>query len=226
MHDIIAADKVEIFEFGMERILSIIFSCSTLFVTGVIFQGIIESVLFYLCFYYSRKYAGGYHASTYTRCNTCYLLTFIGTLCISRILMNSAYIALVCIGISVFVILTTIFLAPINNPSNPILEGKENKFFIFALLMNIMLICTAFLIQLINKGLSVFVFITLFISAVYMHIEIIRRREWGMAKILKQFGEKVAKLAMKNAKGSVREVSFGGVYQAKRPAILDKDSKK
>lgn len=47
-----------------------------------------------------------------------------------------------------------------------------------------------------------------------------------MTKIFKTFGEKVVKLAMRNAKGSVREVSKLGVYQAKRPAILDKDSKK
>lgn len=226
LHKIISPDNRELFEFGLERIVSSIASFVMLAVLGVLFNGILECIVFYFVFYYSRKYAGGYHATTYVKCNTCYLLTFVLTLFISRLFMDFTYLNVVIATIAFFVLLTTVLLAPINNPNNPILPGKENRFFVFAVLMNVALIFLASLIQLLNVRLSVFIFGTLFMSAVYMHIEIIVRREWGMKKVMKTFGEKIVKLALKNAKGSVREVSRGGIYQPKRPARLDKDSKK
>lgn len=226
LHKIIAQDDMEVFEFGLERILSTVVSSVMIGIFGILFQAILECIIFVFCFYYSRKYAGGYHAKTYTKCNACYIATFLLTIIISRCIENSMSLNIILVMITIITLSTTVLLAPINNPNNPILPEKENRFFAFAVLINVLFVFLASLIQLFSVHISVFIFVTLFMSAVYMHIEIIVRRERGMTKIFKTFGEKVVKLAMRNAKGSVREVSKLGVYQAKRPAILDKDSKK
>lgn len=225
-NNIITKADVEIFEFGMERILSIIVSCSLLLIVGLCCNAVPESVAFFLCFYFARKYAGGYHADNYIKCNTCYLLTFILALIGTKYIMDQFYLDIVMIIISIFVMVTVLLFAPINNPNNPILPGKEGRFFILAMLMNAGMIGVVFLVKPLSVGLSVFIISSLFMSAVYMHIEIIKRREWGMTKVMKSFGEKIAKLALRNAKGSTREVSILNAYQAKRPAILDKNDEK
>ena len=225
-NNIISLDEREIFEFGFERILSIFFSSFLLLSLGLICGGFFESIVFFLCFYYARKYSGGYHADTYVKCNTYYLLTFFFTFVSYKMLVQSTYINVIMIGSAVIILTTTFLLAPINNPNNPILSGKENRYFILAILVNVLVLCLALLMKLLCVDMSVFVVLTLLMAAIYMHIEIIKRREWIMTKLIKNFSKKMANFAMKNARGSTREVSAGGIYQAKRPAILDKDSKK
>lgn len=220
--DIITSEEREVFEFGLERILSQVVSIFFLIVLGILYQGVIESVVFFFCFYYSRKYSGGYHADTYVKCNTVYLITFTITLFGSRILLDMPIMITIMIIITVFVMLITIILAPINNPNNPILPGKEKKFFILAVVVNIALCGISFVLLLINRSISVFLIVTLLMSAVFMLVEVMKRSKGNMTKIKVEFSKKIAGFVMKNAEKSTREVSGRCTYQAKRPEALNK----
>ena len=220
------SEKQEIFEFGLENILSKIFSWALLLIVGLTFHGFFESIIFYFVFAYSRKHAGGYHANTYTKCNTLYILTFLGCLLLSRYGISVIGQDWFLITVSVFLILTVLVFAPINNPNNPILPGKENRFFILAMVINILIILAVFVMRLMMIDLWIFITLTMLSSALYMHIEILKRREWDLKTIKDAFSKKLVNLAMKNAKGTTREVSMHGIFQPKRPAVLDKQENK
>lgn len=218
----ITSEEQEVFEFGLERIISQLVSMLLLFALGLLYRGFLESVVFYFCFYYSRKFAGGYHADTYVKCNTLYLFTFTATLFGSRFLLSVPIIVSLMVIISVFVMLTTILLAPINNPNNPILPGKENGFYLLAIVINAALSGISFVFLLINRSVAVFLIVTLLMSAIFMLIEVMKRSKGNMSKIKAEFSKKIAKLVMKNAEKSTREVSTRSHYQAKRPEVLNK----
>lgn len=218
--DIIKLEDQEVFEFGLETFISKLFTICLLFLTGFIFKNFLESILFYFCFKYSRKHAGGYHASTYTKCNTFYIITFILCLLGSNLISNNAFTTVILIAIIIFVLVTVVLFAPINNPNNPILPTYESIFFIKSILTNLLIIIGAIVLKLMNLSMWSFLICTIFTSAIYMHIEIIKRREWNMKSIKRNLGEKFFKLIMKNAEGSIREVSSAGIYQTKRPEVL------
>jgi len=130
---IITLDTQEVFEFGLETIIGKVVTISLLLITGLLLNKPVESVMYYICFKYSRKQAGGYHASTYTKCNSLYLITFIVCILLSNIIIISNFENLTFIIISISVLGSVILLSPINNHNNPILPGYENTFFIKAI---------------------------------------------------------------------------------------------
>lgn len=219
--NIIKTEDQEVFEFGLETMIAKVFTVSILLLTGIILKRPIESIAYYLCFKYSRKQAGGYHADTYTKCNTLYIITFVLCLLLSDVILKSPLDNIIFIIIAVFVMSSIILLAPINNPNNPILSGDENKFFLKAVGINSFIIIVAIVLKVMRQDLWAFIMCTLLASAIYMHIEIIKRREWRMKSIKMNVSEKFAKLVVKKAEGTTREVSSMSIFQAKRPDSLN-----
>ena len=79
-------EDYEIYQYGLEQLLTSILDLLTLLVIGLIMGMIWQGIIFVLSFMLLRKYAGGYHASTPLKC---YLLT---TLIITVVLSVMKYI--------------------------------------------------------------------------------------------------------------------------------------
>ena len=62
-------EKEEIIRYGLERIKSTCIMTLVTLLMGCIFQVFFQSIIFLVCFIVLRKYAGGYHAKTETRCD-------------------------------------------------------------------------------------------------------------------------------------------------------------
>lgn len=219
--NIITSEDQEVFEFGLETMIAKVFTVSILLLTGIILKRPIESLVYCFCLKYSRKQAGGYHANTYTTCNTLFIITFVVCILLSGVILISQQSNIIFIIIAVFVMSSIILLAPINNPNNPILSGDENRFFLQAIGINGSIIVVAIVLKLMHQDLWALIMCTLLASAIYMHIEIIKRREWRMKSIKMNVSEKISKLVMKNAKNTTKEASTFSFHQTKRPSSLN-----
>lgn len=94
---------------------------------GLILGCIFESIIFYIAFQFIRRYAGGYHAKTETRCEILSTLSIL--CCIVLIKLSKMYdirIALLSISL-VFTVLIFIF-CPLDTSEKP-LSDKEYKYF-------------------------------------------------------------------------------------------------
>lgn len=94
---------------------------------GLILGCIFESIIFYIAFQFIRRYAGGYHAKTETRCEILSTLSIL--CCIVLIKLSKMYdirIALLSISL-VFTVLIFIF-CPLDTSEKP-LSDKEFKYF-------------------------------------------------------------------------------------------------
>lgn len=64
----IPEDEQELYIYGLFMLLSSLMYLILACFLGCILGCVLESIIFYIAFQFIRRYAGGYHASTETRC--------------------------------------------------------------------------------------------------------------------------------------------------------------
>lgn len=123
----IRAEEQELYEYGVYVLLTQLFFFCVSCACGFLFGVPVESIIYYISFQFIRKYAGGYHAKTETRCQIFSSLSIIG--CIA--LMKIAYNHNLLIAAAAFVAAASLLIiafAPLDTPEKP-LTAKEYKHF-------------------------------------------------------------------------------------------------
>lgn len=120
-------DEQDLYQYGffilLSQILYLIIAC----IIGILLGTFFESIIFYIAFQFIRRYAGGYHASTETRCEVMSTLSILVCLVVIRLsktydfqfaLLVVSAVSAVCIAV----------LCPLDTPEKPLSE-KEFKYF-------------------------------------------------------------------------------------------------
>lgn len=120
-------DKIEIYQYGFFVLYSnLIFFLLTI-ILGAVLNVILSSIVFYIAFFSIRQYAGGYHASTETRCEIMSTLSILA--CIVVIKLSKTYdFQTVLLIISAVSALCIAILCPLDTPEKSLSE-KEFKYF-------------------------------------------------------------------------------------------------
>ena len=89
----ITDDEKEIYAYGMFMMISqmLLFVLTVIF--GIILNCIVEATIFYIAFQLIRKYAGGYHATTETRCEILSAISIF--ICVLVIKISNTYIFMI-----------------------------------------------------------------------------------------------------------------------------------
>lgn len=123
----ITEDERELYIYGFFMLLSHIMYFVLACIFGILFKCFIESIIFYIAFQFIRRYAGGYHAATETRCeilSTLSIIASIGIIKLSKIYDFKTTLLIITL-ISVVIIF---ILCPLDTPEKPLTE-KEFKYF-------------------------------------------------------------------------------------------------
>ncbi|MEG1426706.1 MAG: accessory gene regulator B family protein [Oscillospiraceae bacterium] len=176
-NNIVPEESREIYSFGLENIISQFCGILFLFLVSLLLQAVVQGIVFYLVFKFVRKFAGGFHASTYFNCNFLYLTTFTITVFSSRGLALLPLQGIVSMTLSLFSLVTVAFLAPIENPNNPIATGKQRQYYLYALLISGGFLTIVAILAIFSIPGYILIAVTEFFAAVYMYIEIIKRRK-------------------------------------------------
>ena len=83
-------ETFELYKYAVYIVLSSILHIVTIIILGVCFNLLIESILFYGSFISIRKFAGGYHAKTPTRCYIFSVISFLFVLLLIHIINNES----------------------------------------------------------------------------------------------------------------------------------------
>ncbi|MGN0536270.1 MAG: accessory gene regulator ArgB-like protein [Eubacterium sp.] len=123
----IAEDERELYIYGFFMLLSQLMYLALACFFGFLFKCFFESVIFYISFQFIRRYAGGYHAATETRCelfSSFSILASIGIIKLSKIYDFQTAMLVACAAAAVCIFC----LCPLDTPEKPLSE-KEFKYF-------------------------------------------------------------------------------------------------
>lgn len=123
----ISKEDKELYIYGLFMLIShlVFFIISCVF--GLILGCVLESIVFYVAFQFIRRYAGGYHAATETRCEIFSTLSILA--CIVVIKLSKTYDIQTALLIISAVSAVCIFVfCPLDTPEKP-LSDKEFRYF-------------------------------------------------------------------------------------------------
>ena len=166
-HKIITEDMVDIYKYGVEITISSIIGFILILIIGLIFKSLIQALIFYIIFIILRSFTGGYHASSYLKCNL--IFSIVASLVIffskaaTEVRFSTGIINILFLpALSVF-----IWLAPIVNP-NKLIEKKRRIYFKTGSVLAAVILYILSLILYINNHTfeSAIIVTTMFITAV------------------------------------------------------------
>ncbi len=115
----------EIYIYGIELLLSFIFSVTVIMIIGIIINRPFETVLFLTIFIFTRKFTGGFHANTYMRCQICTISSYLLVLCSSLYVDISLTLKAI---MTISGIAIVALIGPIENPNKPIAHNSIIKY--------------------------------------------------------------------------------------------------
>lgn len=145
----ISDEDKDLYIYGLFMLFSHLMFFIIACIFGLILGCIFESIIFYIAFQFIRRYAGGYHAKTETRCE---IMSALSILCCIVIIKCSKmyYINIALLSTSlVFAVLIFTF-CPLDTPEKP-LTDKEHKYFRKISLIILSLIIVAIIVSFIFK---------------------------------------------------------------------------
>lgn len=131
----ISEENAEIYQYGVEITLSSIFNIVLIMLVSIFAKSILSGMIFLILFIILRQFSGGYHATTYFRCNTIFLLTYIFVLLMSRYVVISFWANCIFVLLGIIVLL---LFAPVPNVHKPLTRDackkhKRNAIIIYVL---------------------------------------------------------------------------------------------
>lgn len=126
-NDNVLYDRIEIYQYGFFVFFSNIFFLIITSVIGMIFDVFLQSIIFFFAFFSIRQFAGGYNASTETRCEVLSTLSILA--CIVAIKLSKTYdFQTVLLLITILSAVCIFVFCPLDTPEKP-LSDKEFKYF-------------------------------------------------------------------------------------------------
>lgn len=121
----IKADEKELYVYGLFMLISKLMYFFIAFIVGIVFGVWIESIVFFVSFMAVRKYGGGYHADSETKCEILSILSIIICIIAIRVtyLFDMRWMLLVLSVVSAVIVFV---VCPLDTPDKP-LNDKEFK---------------------------------------------------------------------------------------------------
>ncbi|MBQ8790866.1 MAG: accessory gene regulator B family protein [Ruminiclostridium sp.] len=167
-------DMIDVYRYGIEITLSSVLNFTLIFVISFIMNDFLLAVFFLLSFIPLRSFCGGYHASTYFKCNLIFSLSFTLCCCISKLLnlYFSNEIIIFCGVIIATVSVSSIsILAPVINPHKPIDTYQKKKHKIFSIIISFLISVIGIFLITFKLQYGFLMIVTLFTVAVMAKIE-------------------------------------------------------
>lgn len=127
------------YKYGIEITISSIINISLILLFGLIIGSFLSAVCFLLCVIPLRQFCGGYHASTYFRCNSTFLLAFLIDYLIARILALVNIPLNILETISLISVIPIILYAPVPNVHKSKNQVRDKKCHVISVILGVVI---------------------------------------------------------------------------------------
>ncbi len=169
-------EEKDIYVYGFEIFFSNVINFTLILFLGYLFHQFYQAMLFYIAFVVTRSFSGGYHASTYIKCNIAFASIFIITMLISRLLLPTISLVYL-LGFMAIYIGTILEYAPIENSNKVLLEADKQKYRKISIVISICWSVIVIALYFIAKEYATTLALTLVMIAMLMLIEVNKRKE-------------------------------------------------
>lgn len=173
-NDIIESEKLDIYIYGFEVMISSISGFAIALILGIAFSQLLECILFLIIFVSMRSFCGGYHADTYLKCNCIFAVTIASVMLLVKLITAPPIYIHFLIG--VFSLITVIAFTPVENKFKSLDLKTKKKCRVISIFLTVVFSIVSVMLDNMFSCFSVVIDTALLIVAVSVMIEIIRKR--------------------------------------------------
>lgn len=169
-------DDREIYSYGMWILLTTAFTSMEILLLGVLFQCVVESIIYLLVLMILRSYTGGYHATTSRKCNMLSIGCFVGNIVLSKclVMVNSKGL----LGILLLVVEIIIFCkAPVEHENKPLSEKEKVRYRKYSIFLSLVICVAIVLLYKRHVPEATFTVVTMLMVGVMMVLELVLQRK-------------------------------------------------
>lgn len=175
---IITLEEIKIYQYGFEMILSTILGFMITLAIGFLLNIKVLSLLYYTIFVLIRQLTGGYHASTYFRCNLTFAIISFVTLGMTQLIVNTNQYNFVVFMLLILISVIIIWAySPIENEFKPLDEKQKRKNHTLSCILSVLLSIISCALYKYEVKISILIILTLF--TISMLIVISKPHEGG-----------------------------------------------
>ena len=168
-------DHIAFYKYGIEITISSFNSLFLVMALGIITSCFIDSIVFLITMLFVRSFTGGYHASTYARCNISMCLSFISIIILKTYIANSIS-AIVYVILIPFIVLIVSFFCPVENRFKPISQEKRPKLKIASILVSSLMCALSMCLIALSIKLGETIMFTMVIVSLLVIVGFIKER--------------------------------------------------
>lgn len=169
-------EMVDVYRYGFEITISSIVNIILVLCCGIIMGDILASVVYLFVFIFLRLFTGGYHATSYLRCNIVMVVSFLLTYTLYRTLIWLNTDIRILEAILLANGLPIIIFAPVKNPHKELTSKKAKKIRAISITIYICLSVLALAAILFEIQYGTLIIVTLTTVSVMILIEIFMQR--------------------------------------------------
>lgn len=164
------------YQYGIEIMISSIFNIALVTLCSLALGDILSGITYLFVFIFLRTYTGGYHATTYLRCNITMVVTYIITFVLYKIITYYAIPLFVCETIALVDLIPIIICAPVPNKHKPLTDTQGNRSHKLSILIASILSLIGLILYTLEIPIGVMIIMTVTMVSVLIIIEIFMQR--------------------------------------------------
>lgn len=173
--NIIVRDRA-IYKYGIETWISALASILLLLVVGIIFNCILEVIIYEAVFFILRRFTGGYYCTTHFECMSLYIAIFTLYMVLREYLKVS--IVMVCIAIAISLIII-ISLSPVQSNDQQLTELEQRKYHLYSTLLSIIIGISCIVLRFLNIPVySILTYSFSLLAILMLGGKVVNRRSW------------------------------------------------
>ncbi len=170
-------ESKSIYQYGFEIIISTLFGFLSVIILSLLFSTFIEGLIFLFCLVTLRRYTGGYHASSYFKCNLTLMSSYIVCLFLYKLVYDNEVIYCSLMAILFFPLLIIIYkYSPIENINKCINLKEKNEYKLRSIILFLIYYVFSGVLVKFHIKIGIFVFVVINLVNITIIIEIIKRR--------------------------------------------------
>lgn len=123
--NVIPGDKREIYSYGFKLIIADAINYILIISLGIVFNRLIESIIFLITLCGLRQFSGGFHAKTFWLCRLSMITTCLCVMLLTDIVTYTGFEIIIATSVNVISVTFIMIVAPVIHPNKPLSDKQE-----------------------------------------------------------------------------------------------------
>lgn len=175
-HIEISSEMKDVYQYGIEITLSSMLNMTLVLLCSLILGNILAGILYLFIFIFLRSFSGGYHASTYFRCNLTIVLTFIITFFAYNIISGCQFSIYICGTLTFASFIPIALFSPVPNKHKPLSDKQRKSAFVRSIIITSVLSVTGLVLLALKISFGAMIITTVAMISVLILVETFMQR--------------------------------------------------